>query len=351
MFIFYFDPSYTDVRTLKLLKETLKIRFVFSLMRPNELSDGIKRLHKSSFVDYWEPSYEETYNAAYKIIGDKITPLISRPFYYKKSLETYIGAGCVVKNRPIYTFAKEDCESIHNVLILRRRYFINNDVLEPQSPPGGTIKRIKENLKKQDVSKVSKDSIYYKSKNGTLSALENVFFITLDTTLDDIIKINKSLKNFSYTHSDSDKGEWRKIYELKQLESMLKLDFDGDITKPELLILNEYKISEYIKDLPHPNLLNSNIQNLKRFIFSQYIIHLFCRKFSKGPEYVIEKFMTPLGRKKYEEENHNRDLENNKRWERYCRDMESRQAYFDEKKEIESELKDLSENGGDWIFD
>lgn len=324
-------------------------------MQPKDISDGLKKLHKSSFIDYWEPSYDKMYDTAFKTIADKITHHISRPVYHKKKLWTYLGAGSAIKNRPIYTFAIEEPQSINNVLILRRRYFLNSNILKPQTPPGGIVKRIKENLKKQDVSKVDKCSTYYKSKNGTLSAINNVFFITLDSTFDDIIKFNKSFKSYYGQRTENDIEEWKEFYEIKRLEEALQLKFQGNLTNPELLILNELKLSEYIDKLPYPYPLSDNIKTLKNFLFRSYIIHLFCRNYNLIPEEFIKNFMTKSGRKKFLDEENQWEVEYQQEKEReemealwYGRCM---QDAIDERKEIESELKYLSENGGDWIFD
>ena len=112
-------------------------------MREEDLSDELKKLHKSArFMTFWEPSTTVKYNTAYKVIAHKIISIISKEVYDNGNFIGYNGeVGKIIQHRPIYTLISKTVNHPStygsNILILRRRQFYNSWVIAPQMPFGG----------------------------------------------------------------------------------------------------------------------------------------------------------------------------------------------------------------------
>lgn len=364
MQIYYFDPSYTTFSMLCALKKVLKVRYVFSLMREADLSDDILAFHRSQEITHWEPSTEEKYNSAFKVIARKLFAIISSPVYDKDG--NFIGyngeARSIVKNRPLYTLIchSEPTSVItpltdSNIMILRRRYFSDFKYIIPtQMPIEGIINYLKVCLKNQDVSKVCEHSRFFNSNQGTLSMMENISFLTIPSSFDKVIETNNViLSNIENPQFKNEHG----FDKDPELEYNLRLMMQKNITSPELLILNEIRLADYISSKEKSNeiLFDSfNINRLQNSLLQQYWIHILSRELGISLQETITNFMTSEGRNKYNDEQEVYE-EECREYEEYMEECAQEQAERSQWKSYEKDLRDeldyIRNNGGDWTDD
>lgn len=366
MVIYFFDPSYTTPTMLCALKKVLKIQYVFSLMREEDLSDEIHALHKTPEITHWEPSTEEKFDKAFKVIARKLFSIISSPVFDKDgNFQGYNGqAHSIEKNRPLYTIIthEEPTENItrftdSNIMILRRRTFdLFRHIIPPQLPIGGIIGYLKVCLKNQDISKVCENSRFFKSTQGTLSMMDNVSIITLPSSFDKVVETNNSIcSNIENPHFRTEHGFSRN----PELEYQLGFLMKKGLTPPEFLILNEIKLADYIstsqkqRDFKFQS-MSSNIKDLQDSLLHQYCIHLLSRELGITSKEVITKFLTSEGRNKYNNEQsifedaYRQDEEYRKECARFEYEKSQWNSY---EKDLNDELDYIRNNGGDWIDD
>ena len=362
MFLFNFDPSYTTSSNLKALIKVLKIKYIFSLMREEDISDDILDFHKSSYITYWEPSTEQKFNSAFKVIARKIFHIISSPVYDNEgNFKGYRGeAQYMIKNRPIYTLitqkepkSNNPFWSDSNILILRRRSYYFDHIIEPQMPLGGIIGYIKACLKNQDVTKVSEYSRFYKSTTGTLSYMENVFMLEIPSSFDNLTTENNEV--FFNIVSPQLKNKHGFPQDPK-LENKLRFLIQENATPPELLVLNEITLSDFISNYEKENgfTLYSDIKRLQKFLFNHFIVHLLSRELNIPFTEVIQLYLTPHGREKYnlEDDEYKEECKRDEEYrEEYARCQADKAKWQDYEKELQDELNYIRNNGGDWIDD
>lgn len=362
MFLFNFDPSYTNLSNLKAIIKVLKIKYIFSLMREEDISEDIINFHKSSYITYWEPSTEQRFNSAFKVIARKIFHIISSPVYDNEGkVKGYRGeANYMIKNRPIYTLItqKEPTSnnpfwSDSNILILRRRSYYFDHIIEPQMPIGGIIGYIKACLKNQDMSEISEYSRFYKSTTGTLSHMEDISMLEIPSSFDKLATENNEI--FSNIVNPQLKNKHGFTQEPK-LEYNLRFLIQENATPPELLVLDEITLSDFISKYEKENrfTLYSDIKRLQNFLFNHYLAHLLSRELNIPFNNFIKSYLTPPGREKYnlEEEEYEEECRREEEYEEECARYQAEKAEWqDYEKELKDELNDIRNNGGDWIDD
>jgi hypothetical protein len=344
MQIFYFDPIYTSKEMLIAMKKVLKVNYVFSLMRVEDLNDDLLYLHKTEFVTKWEPSTLENFNNAFKVVARQIVSIISHPVYKDGILLGYSGeANIVYKNRPIYTLVTKDKHypKDSNILILRRRSYYQSIVICPQSPSGAIISYVRKCLQNQDVNNVSEKSRFFKSKNGTVALLENVSTITIPSSFDKVRTYNNEMVSYDYNPFNRDYWDREDLKIQYDISFLLK----KNITPPEYLILNENKIADYLKGKQ----ISSASTRLNKFLFSSYLIFLLSRELCVIPEKIIEQYMTIDGRKKYLNEESQVEQEWKKEEEEAMRKARSEYEERCYEDNLKSEIDYIRNNGGDWM--
>lgn len=328
------------------MKKVLKVNYVFSLMRVEDLNEDLLYLHKTEFVNKWEPSTLENFNYAYKVVARQIVSIISHPVYKDGVLLGYSGeANRIYKNRPIYTLITKDKHYPidSNILILRRRSHYQSIVICPQSPPGAIISYVRKCLQNQDINNVSEKSRFFKSQKGTVALLENVSTITIPSSFDDVRTYNNEMLSYDYNPSNIDYWDREDL----KIQHDIFFLLQKNITPPEYLILNENKIADYQKG----EQIRYASTRLNNFLFSSYLIFLLSRELCVIPEKIIKQYMTIDGRKKYLDEESQVEQECKKEEDEAMREAKSEYEERCYEDELKSEIDYIRNNGGDWIDD
>lgn len=328
------------------MKKVLKVNYVFSLMRVEDLNEDLLYLHKTEFVNKWEPSTLENFNYAYKVVARQIVSIISHPVYKDGVLSGYSGeANRIYKNRPIYTLITKDKHYPidANILILRRRSHYQSIVICPQSPPEAIISYVRKCLQNQDINNVSEKSRFFKSQNGTVALLENVSTITIPSSFDNVKTYNNEMLSYDYNPSNIDYWDREDL----KIQHDIFFLLQKNITPPEYLILNENKIADYLKG----EQVRYASTRLNNFLFSSYLIFLLSRELCVIPEKIIKQYMTIDGRKKYLNEESQVEQEWKKEEDEAMREAKSEYEERCYEDELKSEIDYIRNNGGDWIDD